>query len=175
MSTPTTFQHVKAIIVLPLLVTVIIPFGLICFKKNIFLQGESVLYQPWFTILGIVVIFLGLILFMHTLYLFISFGKGTLAPWNPTQSFVVQGIYRHVRNPMLLAISIILFGEALVFFSDSILIFLIIFVVGNTIYFIKSEEPRLLKKYGRAYADYYQNVNRWIPKIKAYNLFINRL
>jgi hypothetical protein len=43
---------------------------------------------------------LGLVLMVATIRLFVVVGRGTLAPWNPTKRLVVQGVYRHVRNPM---------------------------------------------------------------------------
>ena len=46
-----------------------------------------------------------------TIRLFVTVGKGTLAPWNPTQKLVVQGVYRHVRNPMISGVMFILAGR----------------------------------------------------------------
>ena len=50
------------------------------------------------SILGCAFICLGLVLMVATIRLFVTVGQGTLAPWNPTQRLVVQGVYRHVRN-----------------------------------------------------------------------------
>ncbi len=47
-----------------------------------------------------------------TIRLFVTVGKGTLAPWEPTQRLVVQGIYRHVRNPMISGVILVLLGES---------------------------------------------------------------
>ena len=38
------------------------------------------------------------------------------------------------------------------------------FFVGNHIYFIRSEEPGLLKRFGDEYAEYFENVPRWLPR-----------
>ena len=102
------------------------------------------------------------------LYLFINEGKGTLAPWNPTQKFIVTRPYKYVRNPMLSGVCYILLGEAIVLNSISICLWFIIFFSINTIYLIKVEEPQLLKKYGTKNSEYYEYVNRWLPKFKAY-------
>jgi protein-S-isoprenylcysteine O-methyltransferase Ste14 len=42
-----------------------------------------------------------------------TWGKGTLAPWEPTQRLVVRGVYRHVRNPMISGFLFVLLGESL--------------------------------------------------------------
>ena len=52
-----------------------------------------------------------------TIGLFVTVEKGTPAPWNPPQKFVVRGVYRHVRNPMIVGGFCILLGEAIFFGS----------------------------------------------------------
>ena len=47
-----------------------------------------------------------------TIRLFVTVGKGTLAPWEPPQRLVVQGVYRHVRNPMISGVLCVLLGES---------------------------------------------------------------
>ena len=55
----------------------------------------------------------GILLMVAAIRLFVTIGKGTLAPWNPTQKLVVHGVYRHVRNPMISGVMFILLGEFL--------------------------------------------------------------
>ena len=45
-------------------------------------------------------------------------GHGTPAPWDPTERMVVRGPYRHVRNPMISAVFMVLAAEALLFFGN---------------------------------------------------------
>lgn len=45
----------------------------------------------------------------------ITEGLGTPAPIAPTQTLVVGGLYRYVRNPMYVAIDISLIGQSLLF------------------------------------------------------------
>jgi protein-S-isoprenylcysteine O-methyltransferase Ste14 len=40
-------------------------------------------------------------------------GKGTPAPWAPPSRLVVRGPYRHVRNPMITGVLLMLAPEAL--------------------------------------------------------------
>ena len=63
-------------------------------------------------ILGGVWSCLGLVLMVATIRLFVTVGKGTLAPWNPPQRLVVRGVYRYVRNPMIAGVHFLLLGEA---------------------------------------------------------------
>ena len=43
---------------------------------------------------------------------FYVFGKGTLAPWSPPERLVTAGLYRYSRNPMYVAVLLILLGWA---------------------------------------------------------------
>src|SRR5262249_17057378 len=48
-------------------------------------------------------------------------GRGTLSPADPPRTLVVQGLYRYVRNPMYLSVSLIVLGEALLARSRDLL------------------------------------------------------
>jgi protein-S-isoprenylcysteine O-methyltransferase Ste14 len=52
-------------------------------------------------------------LFCWCVGLFARIGKGTLAPWDPTRNLVAVGPYRFVRNPMIIGVALMLFGQAL--------------------------------------------------------------
>lgn len=105
---------------------------------------------------------------IKTISLFVYVGKGSLAPWNPTQKLVIIGPYAYVRNPMLLGVFLVLAGEALLFQSWALLIYLLVFIVINAFYFPLSEEKGLLKRFGEDYADYKRNVPRFIPRLTPY-------
>ena len=40
-------------------------------------------------------------------------GGGTPAPYDPPKFFVARGVYRHVRNPMMIGVILVLLGEAM--------------------------------------------------------------
>ena len=110
-----TWKHLRAILLLPFTVTVVVP-GLIVYLSG--LDSLRIWEAAPFTrfllpVNGAVFILLGLVLLIATIYMFASTGKGTLAPWNPPQRLVVRGVYRHVRNPMISGVGFILLGEAL--------------------------------------------------------------
>ena len=95
---------------------------------------------------------------------FMRFGEGTAAPWDPPRRFVVRGPYRHVRNPMILGIFLMLLCETLVFRSWAIASWLGAFVVGNLIYIPLFEEKGLAMRFGADYVTYTRHVPRWVPR-----------
>ena len=50
---------------------------------------------------------------LHAFARFVVEGAGTPAPVAPTQRLVVGGLYRHVRNPMYVAVAATIVGQAL--------------------------------------------------------------
>ena len=96
-----TWQQIKAIILLPFTVLVVIPAIILYFTG----VGGTALRQPapWNVLMLVgtaVFLVVGLMLLVTTVALFAKVGRGTLAPWNPPQHLVVEGPYRYVRNPI---------------------------------------------------------------------------
>ena len=114
--------------------------------------------------LGIAIILSGLTLLFVTIRMFSKIGNGTLAPWAPPEYLVVEGLYARTRSPMISGVLITLLGEGIVFSSLWILFLFVFFTIGNHIYFIKSEEPGLVARFGDTYIEYRENVPRWIPR-----------
>ena len=106
----------------------------------------------------------GFALWVWTVRLFARIGRGTLAPWDPTERLVVEGPYAHVRNPMITGVLAVLVGEALVFGSTAIGIWAALFAAINHIFFLVFEEPSTERRFGDEYRRYEQTVPRWIPR-----------
>jgi len=119
-------------------------------------------------VIGIFFIASGLILMVRTIALFAKAGNGTLAPWAPPEKFVVQGIYRRVRNPMISGVFFVLLGECLLFSSIALFAWFLVFVIMNVIYIPFFEEPGLERRFGREYLIYKGNVPRWIPRLRPW-------
>jgi protein-S-isoprenylcysteine O-methyltransferase Ste14 len=117
---------------------------------------------------GAGVMLIGLLIMGHTITSFIRIGRGTLAPWSPTRKLVVEGLYAHVRNPMILGVLIVLLGEALAAASWRILAWALVFFLINTLYFVVSEEPGLERRFGEEYRRYKMNVPRWMPRLRPW-------
>lgn len=167
----TVWHHLRAILLLPFTATVVIP-GLI-----LWLTGPDTL-DLWqsvpatrvgLPVLGLALIGLGLVLLVATIRLFVTVGRGTLAPWNPPQRLVDQGVYRHVRNPMISGLLFILLGEAVLAASLPILGLFALALIVNVVYIPLSEEPGLTKRFGDDYLIYKQNVPRWIPRMTPWS------
>ena len=121
------------------------------------------------SIAGILFVMAGLACIVLTISMFIRFGRGTLAPWDPTKKLVVTGPYRYTRNPMITGVLTCLLGESCLFHSFPILAWALVFFLVNTTYFILSEEPGLEKRFGDEYLEYKKNVPRWIPRLKPWD------
>jgi protein-S-isoprenylcysteine O-methyltransferase Ste14 len=154
------WRHLRAILLLPGTVTVVIP------ALFVWAWGANL---GWWTAIGAVVIAGGLALFVWTVSLFGSVGRGTLAPWDPTRRLVIKGPYRYVRNPMITAVLTILLGEAALVGSWAILIWAAVFFLMNAVYFSLSEEPGLRRRFGPEYDAYRRNVPRWIPRLRPWS------
>jgi protein-S-isoprenylcysteine O-methyltransferase Ste14 len=126
-------------------------------------------FDPLRVVLGVPLVAAGLVLWAWTVRLFARIGRGTLAPWDPTERLVVHGPYAHVRNPMITAVLAVLLGEALIFGSTAIAIWAAIFVVINHVFFLAYEEPAVERRFGEEYRRYKANVPRWIPRRAPYS------
>ncbi len=146
-------------LILPLTVLVIIPLAI---------GGIPVLVFDALGVIGLGLFVIGLVSLILVISVLIRFGKGTLAPWNPTKQLVVTGPYAYVRNPMISSVLTILLGEAFAFHSDRIAIWLLVFFVITWIHFSRVEEPGLVKRFGESYIEYKKNVPRWIPRSKPW-------
>jgi len=110
----------------------------------------------------------GLGLAVWTVKLFTTFGEGTPAPWDPPQKLVIRGPYRHVRNPMITGAVLMLLAETMMFKSWPLALWLVVFFIGNAIYFPLIEEQGLEKRFGDDYRIYKAHVPRWIPRRKPW-------
>ena len=158
------WKQVRAIL-MPIIVALVIPAILVGLTGDLN-PGWSLPapFQPVPVLLGALTVGVGLILFSQTLRLFISVGRGTLAPWDPPRRVVVHGIYRHVRNPMITGVCCVLLGEGMALGSGVLLSWLVTVGVVNAIYIPLVEEPRLEQRFGEDYRDYCRHVPRWLPR-----------
>lgn len=115
-------------------------------------------------LLGLALIAAGFALWLWTVRLFARIGEGTLAPWDPTRRLVVEGPYRHLRNPMISAVLAMLAGEAALLGSWPLLIWCATFFAVNHVFFRVQEEPGLERRFGEEYRTYRRDVPRWLPR-----------
>ena len=115
---------------------------------------------------GLVMIVVGLIPLLSSFLRFAWDGLGTPAPIAPPKHLVVTGFYRRVRNPIYLALLILLLGEALFFADGRVAEWAVIFWLGTFVVVLAYEEPTLRRLFGEEYRIYCQNVPRWIPRLR---------
>lgn len=117
---------------------------------------------------GLILILAGVPVLIHAFVRFVTEGLGTPAPIAPAGKLVVGGLYRHVRNPMYVALVAIIVGQALWFASVGLLVYALgawlIFALFVRFY----EEPTLHRTFGDQYVEYRRNVRAWWPRIRPW-------
>ena len=158
----------KAILILPDTALVYLPALLLWLARDTALAvdwarpGEA---RFW---LAVAVAGAGLPLMAWTVSLFTRFGRGTPAPWAPPTRLVIRGPYRHVRNPMISGVALMILAEALLSGSWPLGAWLLVFLAVNAIYFPLSEEKGLERRFGEDYRVYKANVPRWLPRPRGW-------
>ena len=95
---------------------------------------------------------------------FVVEGIGTPAPVAPTEHLVVGGLYRHVRNPMYLAVGAAIVGQAMLFGDAGLLLYAAVFFALVGAFVRLYEEPALEARYGERYLEYKRAVPGWWPR-----------
>src|SRR5947208_2277736 len=138
-------------------VTVLIPYWLISSRGAGFSRDQPLRYA------GLPLMAIGAAGLLWCIWNFFSAGRGTISPIDPPRHLVVRGLYRHVRNPMYVAVIMILLGEAIFFWSMPVLIEAGIFIVLANLFVVIYEERALRRQFGESYERYLETVGRWIP------------
>ncbi len=105
---------------------------------------------------------------LHAFARFVVEGLGTPAPVAPTERLVVGGLYRHVRNPMYVAVGATIIGQALLLGRPVLLAYTALFFAAVVAFVRGYEEPTLASRYGREYAEYRRAVPGWRPRLRPW-------
>jgi protein-S-isoprenylcysteine O-methyltransferase Ste14 len=148
----------------------------------VFLPGVLAGYVPWrfFGLAGVQLDFrspthlLGLLcmgvgagLLATCIREFARTGQGTLSPADPPRELVVRGLYRYVRNPMYLSVTMIVLGEVLLTRSRALLGYWAVWFLAANLFVLGYEEPTLRRRFGDSYERYTQQVGRWFPRFRT--------
>jgi protein-S-isoprenylcysteine O-methyltransferase Ste14 len=149
---------------------------------TIFVPGTVAGYIPWrlahgadaaaalpaelWRYMGLVPLLFGMALYLWCAWDFVVTGLGTPAPIDAPRVLVVKGPYRFVRNPMYVAVSNVIAGQALLFASVRILWYLVAFWTAAHLFVVLYEEPTLHRQFGPPYDEYRRRVSRWLPGLK---------
>jgi len=117
-------------------------------------------------IVGLIAVAVGAALLITCIWEFARSGRGTLAPVDPPRELVVRGLYRYVRNPMYLSVTMIVLGEVLLTRSRGLLIYWAVWFVAVNLFVMGYEEPTLRRRFGESYERYTKEVGRWLPRVR---------
>lgn len=135
------------------------------------LPGTVAFLVPWllvrpeaanFRLVGLAPLGPGIILLVWCVRDFFSRGGGTLAPWRPPKRLVTVGPYRRSRNPMYVAVLLILVGWALAFASPPLWLYTVTVAVAFHLRILLHEEPWLARTFGEEWSQYRSRVPRWL-------------
>ncbi len=118
--------------------------------------------------LGGALIAAGLVYLLEAFGRFAIQGLGTPAPVYPTKSLIVTGVYRHVRNPMYVAVLSIIVGQGLLFGAPWVFAYAAVIWLMFHAFVVAYEEPTLRRTYGEAFEAFRANVPRWIPRLEPW-------
>src|SRR5215470_17865681 len=132
--------------------------------------GTVAVYVPWYLsrwafgppffgsmltrALGLVLVAGGVFVLLDSFIRFALQGLGTPAPIAPPTRLVVTGLYRHVRNPMYVAVTAVVIGEALFLGSRDVLWYAAVLWLLFHGWVLLYEEPGLRRRFGESYRDY---------------------
>ncbi len=143
------WRTVLAFLALPVVVAFIVPW----------LLGSR---QSGLRLDGLITVVAGTVLLVWCVRDFYVAGRGTLAPWAPPRHLVTIGLYRISRNPMYIAVLIILCGWALAYRSRAVWVYAGIVAIAVHLRVVFYEEHWLSQTHGNAWTAYRDRVPRWV-------------
>jgi protein-S-isoprenylcysteine O-methyltransferase Ste14 len=125
---------------------------------------------PWpvaIRVIGVALIAAGGIVVIWGFVRFATEGVGVPVPVEPTsRRLTVGGPYRYVRNPLYLAIVVVVTGQALLLSRPVLLIYAAVFLAAFVAFVHWYEEPSLAKRFGEQYEAYREQVPGWWPRLR---------
>jgi protein-S-isoprenylcysteine O-methyltransferase Ste14 len=121
---------------------------------------------PWWPlqVAGAILVAGGIGVLLHAFARFVVEGVGTPAPVAPTEHLVVGGLYRHVRNPMYIAVAATIVGQGLILGRPGLFAYAATFGAAVAAFVHFYEEPTLAARYGEQYDAYRRAVPAWWPR-----------
>jgi protein-S-isoprenylcysteine O-methyltransferase Ste14 len=129
--------------------------------------------RPWaewapLRVVGALLVVAGALVLLHAFVRFVAEGLGTPAPVAPTEHLVVGGLYRHVRNPMYLAVVAAIAGQALLLWQPVLVAYAAIMAVAFVVFVLGYEQPTLQRQFGAQYEAYRRAVPAWWPRLRPW-------
>jgi protein-S-isoprenylcysteine O-methyltransferase Ste14 len=126
--------------------------------------------DPWIglQVVGVALIAAGAAVVLQAFWRFVAEGVGTPAPPAAPQQLVVGGIYRHVRNPMYVAVLATILGQALLLGRPVLLAYAALLWLVFAAFVRLYEEPALTARFGADYEAYRRAVPGWLPRLRPW-------
>lgn len=117
---------------------------------------------------GVVLLAIGAAGLLDCFARFAVHGRGTPSPTFPTERLVTVGLYRFVRNPMYVAVLLVIAGQALLLRSGQLLLYAGTVWLFFHAFVLLYEEPVLAQRFGASYRTYRRHVRRWWPRLSPW-------
>jgi protein-S-isoprenylcysteine O-methyltransferase Ste14 len=127
--------------------------------------GARLFYSAGWVLAG-----LGVIGLLDSFARFAFQGVGTPAPIMSTRHLVVTGLYRHVRNPMYIAVLITILGQGLMFGNVRVLEYGAAVWLLFHLFVMVYEEPALREGFDGEYKTFCADVPRWVPRLTPWKV-----
>lgn len=131
--------------------------------------GSLPLYIDIVRAVGVVLAIAGISVLLEAFWRFAWIGRGSPAPVLPTNTLVVSGFYRFVRNPMYVSVVAIVLAQAAWFWRWELVVYAALLLTLFHLFVLVYEEPTLAARYGDSYKRYRRHVRRWIPRLRPWN------
>ena len=146
------------------LFTVVMP-GTVAVLVPVLLGGDRTIAGGALLGLATCLFALGSGIYLRAVWDFAVLGKGTPAPIDAPKRLVVRGIYRYSRNPLYVAMLILVAGWAALFGTAVPLAYAVGLFVMYSLVIRFHEEPHLAREFGDEYKAYVAGTGRWLPRI----------
>jgi protein-S-isoprenylcysteine O-methyltransferase Ste14 len=143
--------------------------------------GAAAILMPWLLtgwdstdpplaleIAGVALIAAGATVLLSAFVRFVIEGIGTPAPVAPPEHLVVGGFYRYVRNPMYVAVTATIVGQAALLGRPALLLYAALFMAAVASFVYVYEQPTLSRRFGAQYDEYCRNVRAWWPRLRPW-------
>lgn len=120
-------------------------------------------------VLGALLTLAGLAVLVHAFVRFVVEGFGTPVPAAAPDRLVVGGLYRHVRNPMYVALLALIIGQGLLLGQLGLLIYAVVMWAFPAAFVRWHEEPVLARRFGVDYERYRRHVPAWWPRLRPWD------
>lgn len=153
------------------IITLLMPGTVIVLIPDFILRRSGIYEWPAvssLTVLAALTGLAGLGVLLYCIRGFAIHGRGTLAPIDPPTILIVRGLYRYTRNPMYLAVIVVLLSEASFFSCTALLVYAAAVLTGFHLFVVLYEEPHLRSQFGQSFEEYLKAVPRWRIKTRGF-------